>query len=1176
MFARGFFAVAGARASARSALALMLGAGVAWLSPARSSAAAGVAAGAVDFNRDVRPILSENCFQCHGPDTKEGASGRKRVRLDLRDTATASLGDGRQAVVPGRPEASEVIRRIASADPDDRMPPAKTGKTLPERDVATLRRWISQGAEYARHWAYVTPVRSALPRTRQKRWARNGIDSFILARLENERLRPGPEADPAALIRRVSLDLTGLPPSLEEVDRFLADRAPGSYERLVERLLAKPAYGEHWARFWLDQARYADSTGYADDPPRTIWAYRDWVIRAFNRNLPFDQFTIEQLAGDLLSEPTEDQLVATAFHRNTMTNNEGGTNDEEYRNVAIVDRVNTTMAVWMGTTMACAQCHNHKYDPISQQDYFRFFAVLNNTADADRGDESPVLPLYTDDQQRQRQEWQAELDRLDRVLQTSTPALETAQRGWEQRLAGEVKWESLVPTRVRTRAEAKTTIDDQGVIQFGRAGKKDVYTLEFPSGPGRTIAGVRLEALPDPAMPVPAVGHADGNFVITRVAATVVPAAPVAGSVRSRYVRVELPGREKFLSLAEVQVFRGTTNVALGGQARQSSTAFDGLARLAIDGNTDGRYEQAHSTTHTSQSTDPWWEVDLGRVEEIDRVVIWNRVESPERLDGVRVRLLDADRGTAWEQAGLPAPMPQMELRPDGGRVLPLASAQADFSQKDFVAESVLNNADPANRGWAIAPQHGEAHALTLALTKPVSIGAGSNLVVVVEQLSQYEYATVARLRVAATADDRIGDLMRVSPRLLAVLQTTPGARDARHEAELAAFYRTVAPTLQRERDARGALQKRLAELKPYTTAPICRELAGDQRRKTRVQRRGNFLDVGEEVTGGLPPSLFEAGPGPIDRLALARWLVDARNPLTSRVVVNRLWESIFGVGLVRTTEEFGAQGERPSHPELLDWLAVELTSQHWDVKHLLRLMVTSAAYRQSSRVTPDLAARDPDNRLLARGPRFRLTAEMVRDQALAVSGLLSAKMFGPPVKPVQPKQGLSAAFGSGTDWETSQGEDGHRRAIYTTWRRSNPYPSMATFDAPNREVCLLRRERSNTPLQALVTLNDPVYVEAAQALARGMMAAGRRPEDQVAYGFRSCLSRGPTAAERAELLSLWKKSVLQFRGEAEKARLLATRPLGDPPPGVDVAELAAWTVVGNVLLNLDEMLMKR
>lgn len=713
----------------------------------------------VDFNQDIRPILSNTCFRCHGPDEAERKAG---LRLDTRAGAMKDL-DGVAAIVPGKPELSEMLARISAPDPDDVMPPPEAGERLSPSDVATIERWIRAGAPYAEHWAYVKPGQVIPPRLEDDAWVRQELDRFILRRLRMEGLEPSPEADRYTLARRVALDLTGLPPSPEEVEIFVHSQSPGAYEDLVDGLLAKGAFGEHWARHWLDLARYADSTGYADDPPRTIWAYRDYVIRSFNANKPFDAFTREQLAGDLFPEPTQDQLVATAFHRNTQTNNEGGTDDEEYRNVAVVDRVNTTFAVWMGTTMACAQCHTHKYDPITHQDYFEAFAIFNNTADADRKDESPTLEV----------------------------------------------------------------------------------------------------------------------------------------------------------------------------------------------------------------------------------------------------------------------------------------------------------------------------------------------------------------------------------------------------------------------------LRNELAEMKPPTTVPIMRELPEDKRRETRIQLRGNHLDLGAMVEPGLPEDLHPAPSGPLDRLALANWLVDPDNPLTARVTANRFWEAIFGIGLVRTSEEFGSQGEPPSHPALLDWLANELVVSGWDIKAFLRMLVTSAAYRQSSKVNPDLLERDPDNRFLARGPRFRLSAEMVRDQALHVSGLLSSKMYGEPVQPRQPNIGLSAAFGSGIDWKTSAGEDQYRRGLYTTWRRSNPYPSMAAFDAPAREVCTVRRDRTNTPLQALVTLNDPVYMEAAQSLARRLQALGASPEETVDAAFRLCLSRPAKEAERQALAELFADTEATLAGEPERALALASDPLGPPPADADVTALAAWSVVSNVILNLDEIFLK-
>lgn len=760
-----------------------------------------VAADRVDFNRDIRPILSNKCFACHGPDDGKRQAG---LRLDDAKIATNPVESGVTAIVPGKPAASELVRRITSSDEDERMPPAKFGKPLSATEVATLTKWISQGAPFAQHWSYVKPVRATPPAAAKlwQNWPRNDIDHFVLQEMLRHGLQPSAEADKYSLVRRVYLDLNGLPPTNEEVDAFVHSDDPHAYEQLVDNLLRRPAYGEHWARLWLDLARYADSAGYADDPPRTIWAYRDWVIRAINADEPFDQFTIDQIAGDLLPNATQDQLIATAFHRNTLTNSEGGTQDEEFRNAAVVDRVNTTMAVWMGTTMACAQCHNHKYDPISQREYFQMFAILNNTADADRKDEAPVMAVYSDEQRHQ----QATL--LSRIAM--------------------------------------------------------------------------LQAL----------------FVVS------------------------------------------------------------------------------------------------------------NNVAS-------------------------------------------LASPLCEIS---------------------------------------------------------------------------------------------------RHE---------------------------LLDMKPITTVPIQRELTTAPR-ETRLEYRGNYLDKGPRVEPALPSIFHEAATTAPNRLTLARWLVSKDNPLTARVVANRYWEALFGRGIVATSEDFGSQGEPPTHPELLDWLATQFMDSGWDSRALIRTIVTSATYRQSSQVTGDAAKLDPDNRWLARGPRVRLSAEMVRDQALAASGLLSSKMYGPPVHPPQPNLGLAAAFGGSTDWKTSAGEDRYRRAIYTTWRRSNPYPSMTTFDAPNREVCTVRRTRTNTPLQSLVTLNDPVYVEAAQALARVALQHADPINNQIAYAFRRCVSRTPQPTELDLLVKLYTDSHATLAAHPDAAMKLATIPLGKLPPHLNAVDAASMTVVGNVLLNLDEMFLKR
>lgn len=1139
---------------------------------------------APDFQRDIRPILSNACFKCHGPDGDERKGGKKGsggLRLDTEEGSRAELS-GSVAVVPGHPERSELIARITTTDEEELMPPVKSGKKLTAHEVDLLTAWVKGGGEYTQHWAYVKPEHAEPPRP-----AANPIDAFILARLDKEGLKPQPEAERAALVRRVAFDLTGLPPTPEEVDAFINDATPGAYERLVDRLLASPTYGEHWGRMWLDLARYADSAGYADDPMRTIWPYRDYVIRAFNSNKPFDQFTIEQLAGDLLPNATEEQLTATAFHRNTMTNSEGGTNDEEFRNAAVVDRVNTTMSVWMGTSMACAQCHTHKYDPITNTEYFRMFAFLNNTEDADRNDEAPVLKLFSEDQKAQRAQIEADIATTEAKLRTPTPDLLAGAEKWAREFPVKLEWQTLTPAAMKSQAGLQMSQQPDGAVLVSTTAAKDIYTIEVPIPVARKITALRLEALTDDGLPGKGPGHGGGNFVVTRVRGVVAPGAGAQGP-RARYVRIELPGKGKLLQLAEVQVFSGGENVALKGEATQKSTYADAVAARAIDGNTAGEYAKS-SVSHTGENTDdPWWEVDLKGTQTLDRIVVSNRAEAGERLEGFRITALDEHRQPVWEKTGNAAPSAGVTFALNGEREIRFADAFADFEQADFDEDAVVADALPdkprsgkkvrgSQKGWAIGGAAAAAHSLTLLAGEPVEVPVGAKLMISIEQQSPFANHTLGRFRLSTTDEARARLYVETPAGVVAALEVPAEQRNPAQREQLTDFYiRDLAPELVPDREKLATLRKQLDAIVPGTV-PILRELAGNLRRKTRVQLRGNYLTLAEEVTEG-GPAAFPPLPkdAPMNRLTLARWLVDENNPLTPRVITNRFWESIFGIGLVRTSEEFGAQGEAPSHPELLDWLATEFVRDKWDVKKFLRLLVTSATYRQSSRIVPELAERDPENRLLARGPRVRMSAEMVRDNALAVSGLLSPKMYGPSVRPVRPSLGLSAAFGGGLDWQTSTGEDQHRRALYTEWRRTSPYPSMATFDAPSREICTLRRNRTNTPLQALVTLNDPVYVEAAQALARRMVESAKTSSEQAAHGFRSVLARAPSASELQRLVALHEDALSIFKQDTRRANDMATNPLGPLPTGMDVAEVAAWTTVASVLLNLDETLMKR
>jgi mono/diheme cytochrome c family protein len=746
----------------------------------------------VGFNRDIRPILSNKCFKCHGPDLKKGG-----LDLQTRATALKPLKSDGYAIVPGKSEDSRLLEKVLEKDAAKRMPPK--GDALTPEQVAALKAWIDQGAKYEEHWAYVKPTRPGPPKVKNTDWPRNGIDFFVLARLEAEGLAPAPEADRPTLIRRASLDLTGLPPTLAEVDAFLADKSAGAYEKMIDRLLASPHYGEHQARRWLDHARYADTNGYEKDERRTIWPYRDWVIDAFNRDLPFDQFTVEQLAGDLLPGATKEQQIATGFHRNTMVNTEGGIDDEEFRVAAVVDRVNTTMEVWMGTTTACTQCHNHKFDPFTQKEFYQLFAFFNNTADRG-GSNEPTLQLPTPEQ------------------------------------------------------EAK------------------------------------LKAL------------------------------------------------------------------------------------------------------------------------------------------------------------------------------------------QDTISE------------WQKVPK-------------------------------------VARLAIGLTGHRAIQERFAV-------------------------------------------LQKEQAAVKPQTTM-VMRELP--QPRKTQVMIRGNHKNLGDEVTADVPAKLhpFPADQ-PRNRLGLAKWLVDPSNPLVGRVTVNRVWSHYFGKGFVETSEEFGAQGEPPTHPELLDYLAVEFVERKWSMKALHKLIVTSATYRQSSQASPELYKRDPFNRLFARGPRLRLDAEMVRDNALAVSGLLNRKRGGPSVFPYQP-DGIWFNPYSGDKWVQSKDGDQYRRGLYTFWRRTAPYAAFMAFDAPSREVICERRPRTNTPLQALAVLNDKAFVEASAGLARRMMTEPPGDDrDRITHGMRLCVARKPTPREIDVLLALYRDNLETYKNDPAAAKALVK-----DPKDLDPAELAAWTVIANVLLNLDETITK-
>ncbi len=1125
---------------------------------------------AVDFAREVRPILARNCFPCHGRDTEHREAD---LRLDLREHAIEDL-DGYSAIVPGDSADSEVFLRIS--DDTDPMPPEESGRSLTTAEIDVLRRWIDQGAEYTPHWAFAAPEEPARPSLARAGWAQSPIDEFVLARLEAEGLEPSREADPFTLIRRVSLDLTGLPPTPEEAAAFAADRREDAYERLVDRLLESPAYGERWARVWLDLARYADSKGHGSDPLRIIWRYRDWVIDAFNRNLPYDRFTIEQLAGDLLPDATVEQRLATAFHRNTMTNTEGGTDDEEFRVAAVKDRAITTAQAWMGLTLGCAQCHSHKFDPLSQEEFYRFYAFFNQTEDADAPDDRPLLATPTAEQAAAREAIASRVADLEAELADPPHDASAARAAWEEEQRQRARqWEILRPETMTSEGGATLTLQEDGsVLVSGISPAVDITTLTARTSLKR-VSAVRIEVLTDPSLPRGGPGRSlnNGNLALNHLVLEAAPSKDQAPPpVRGRFVRFSNPGAGKILSLAEVQIISNGENVAPSGAASQSSTAYDGPARLAIDGNTDGHYFEAHSVTHTATEADPWWEVDLGRTLTIDGLHIWNRTDgSGGRLAGVTVSVMDEERRGRWSTTITRGPTPDLEI--DLVRFVtqvPLADASADFNQDKWGVERAIDADQGGNSGWGIAPAQGASHVAVFETPGGV---VGPELTFTLHQ----EYGdqhTIGRLRLSVT--DQPAPVRALPGAVEEALATPAAERGTDQDAVLADHYQTVDPVLA---EVRGRLDAARGELDAAaaTRTPVMVELGPDRRRETHVMVKGNFLQKGRQVQPGVPAALHDwPEEARDDRLGLARWLVDERNPLTARVAVNRWWSALFGVGLVETEENFGTQGALPTHPELLDWLALAYMDCGWDTKAILKTIVTSATYRQSSDIDDTRLLRDPRNRLFSRGPRFRLEAETVRDVALAASGLLSRKLHGPSIYPPQPDGMWQAAFNGERTWKESRGEDRYRRGLYVFLRRTAPYPSMTVFDSPSREACTPRRIRTNTPLQALVTLNDPVYVEAAQALARRMVAeGGEEARMRVERGLWLCLTRPPDARRVAVLEALYQSELEHYRANEEAASAMASDPLGPLPEGAVASEYAAWTVVANVMLNQDGVLVK-
>lgn len=1001
----------------------------------------------VDYNQDIRPILSDVCYKCHGPDERERQA---ELRLDLQAEVFAQRDDG-AAVVAGNSDASQLYLRLIADDPDERMPPAESSKRLTTAQIELFKRWIDQGAKWGEHWSFVRPVRTESPNSNFDVQARNAIDRFIFARLEQAGLSPNGEASKERLIRRVTCDLTGLPPTLDEIDAFLADDSPEAYERVVDRLLESTRYGEHRTRYWLDVARYGDTHGLHLDNERSIWPYRDWVIEAFNNNMPFDQFTVEQLAGDLLPNPTLDQQIATGFNRCNVTTSEGGSIAEEYLVRYAVDRVETTATAWMGLTAGCAVCHDHKFDPLTQKEFYQlfsyFYSLTEQAMDGNALLPPPVLKVASGEQKQQQQQLNEQLAAIQQQIADAITQIEYV----EPEVAENVEPGRRDYVWIEDELPASANAQGNSPWQFVTAEEGPVYSGQRSST--RTATGLSQHFYTD-AKPGLKVGEDDVLFAYV-------------------YLDAKNPPKEIMLQFND----GGWEHRAIWG---------DNL----IDWGTNGQVSR----------------LPLG---DLPLAGEWVRLEVPAAKVGLKPGTLlngwaftQFDGTVYWDRAGINTQTPQ-----------------GDEAFESFAA-------------WKQVQRAGDN-------------GLEKNL----QEILQLEEGT---------------------------------ATEAQAKQLLAHFVEHV---YTKTREVFESLHKQLAntrlQMKEFEKSLPATLVMADmpERRQAHLLIRGEYDKPGDAVESGVP-AIFPPLPddAPANRLALANWLVDPAHPLTARVTVNRFWQQLFGVGIVKTTEDFGSQGEWPSHPKLLDWLAVEFVENGWNVKQLMKLMVMSAAYRQSAEVTPVALEKDPHNRLLSRGPRFRMDAEMIRDNALFVSGLLIEKIGGKSVRPYQP-EGLWEAVGySGSNtvrFTQDHGENLYRRSMYTFWKRTAPPPSMQIFDAPSREYCVVRRERTNTPKAALALMNDVQFVEAARNLAQRMMNSGKSIEAQLEFGFRVATARRPEDSEARVLLGIYNSVLNSYKKDTQAATSLVSVGESKRDESLDVAELAAWTVVANAILNLDETVTK-
>jgi mono/diheme cytochrome c family protein len=1160
---------------------------------------AGAAGKDVDFTRDIRPILSEQCFTCHGPDDKKR---KGKYRVDTKDGAFTSA-EGKPLIVPGKSGESDFLRRLVTTDEDDQMPPAKTGKKLTEAQVALVRRWIDAGAAWNEHWAFVTPQRPAEPQPRDAGWARNPIDRFVLARLEAEGKRPNPEASKPELLRRATLDLTGLPPTPEELDAFLADGEAQAYEKVVDRLLKSPRYGENMARSWLDAVRYADTHGYHIDSQRDIWPYREWVINAFNRNQPFDQFTIDQLAGDLLSEPTVEQRVATGFVRCNMSTGEGGVIEAEYAAKYAFDRVETLGTVYLGVTLICSRCHSHKYDPLPASEYYGVYSFFNNLAepvmDGNKPNPDPFLQLPTP-KQSERLAWlKQHLEDGQRRVEGPDRDLDARQKEWAERLnrrfAEQFSLLQGVSAEARVNDGTRLRLQEDGSVAPAPGGDRTaVYdgTWKLAAGP---LAGVRLEVFAEKAGESGAGAAAgDARFCVSEIEAELLVCKD--GKCEARPLKFSR-------AQADVEDAGHGAGLVIDGKA---DTGWAPPAACASD---------AHTMFLTLAEAAQVPEDAQLHVKLRQETAGFRRVLPRFRVTAARhpdfVRTLFPPRPSPWRMIGpLPVGDPKATL------------AEAHAAEK----EPGATRGFPGVRGevkWADAAEmvDGRTHVLVhelhgvhgarylsrtiqSATERETEIGLRTegwyrlwvNGELVAEKAADTPPEEGPRrvpVRLRSGANEIRVKLVSVTGSISFFFQIDPGP-DQPPPPEVASalvatasppgaaagavrdfFRRQHSPEVRRLQDEVLAMREESARIdRSIVTTLVAKELPAP--RETFFLTRGEYDKPAQKVQ----PAVFSAllpfpAEAPSNRLGLARWLLDPRHPLTARVTVNRYWQHYFGTGLVKTSDDFGSQGERPSHPELLDWLATAFVAGGWDVKAMQRLIVTSATYRQSSKGSKEAFAHDPENRLLARGPRHRLDGEVIRDLALATGGLLNERIGGPSVKPYEPP-GLweAVSYNNAQVYVQDRGDANYRRSLYTFWKRQSPPPNMLTFDAPTRETCTVRRPRTNTPMQALATLNDPQYVEASRAFAGRILQCPGDTEDRLRWAFRVATARLPEADETAALRGLWEKQLAGFRSEPARAdALLAVGAFRCE--GSDRCELAAWATVANLLLNLDETITK-